>query len=791
MNQEHTDSQNHPDWVIAWDDDWQYPNITEKHAFDRIRELPLKLDNIRYLAFPWATYVDQKIKTPEASERLREALKKVSARLSPRDHVITVCQHISMDRIIDEMIEAGVNHVFWTHHVKPAHDKLSHKNISIRPFPLYPVQMIEDPVAGPEAMAVQRPWADRRYLFSFVGSHAPRYYLTQTRNHIIEHLGAHPKGLVVERKQWHYHKIVYEHQIFQNVGPDQELVDEAGSREFREALFQSVFSLCPSGSGPNSIRLWESIGAGAIPVILADTYVPPGDPELWKAAAVFCRETPEALKTLPYRLETIAADPRRLAAMHHAMRRLRLLYGPRSFVHDIQKLMIDLAGYPPRQLPMVQSDLLTKVRRHLTKQSSFSEQESLTLLRACSCELLLNHPNFSLRMSGNTPINRLITTARKTLPENHPAARHFDEALKQAQAQSAKVMGIDKRVKVCLLGPGVHNIPLRRVPFRRLFNNRIHFVEAPHEAHVLAASSERDLLENAQMLGPLMKEHPHIRVVVISEPPLVDVPPNGDPTQKERLFTHSDPPFAWRHLSHDTSRIFHFESIPYPLLTSYDLLPLYQRHLAHWSEMKTGELLEHWRRAPVHAAFFADRHEGKSRGKGDAVTGSTPFGTAVHGTYVAEKVVGGTVLRVGKGWDDDLSWEKVPQKHLGKFVTLDRRTRMVSGYEITHHIHHVSSNIFDALAVGAVPIYFASPEHRVFELVAPECMVNTFGLSSEEAARRISTFEPDTACAEAWLATAARLSRRFSDTPAVAAEQQRVVDACMEELEALLTPNLR
>ena len=40
---------------------------------------------------------------------------------------------------------------------------------------------------------------------------------------------------------------------------------------YNDYLLKSVFSLCPSGSGPNSIRLWESLGIGTIPVVLADT----------------------------------------------------------------------------------------------------------------------------------------------------------------------------------------------------------------------------------------------------------------------------------------------------------------------------------------------------------------------------------------------------------------------------------------------------------------------------------------------------------------------------------------
>ena len=47
--------------------------------------------------------------------------------------------------------------------------------------------------------------------------------------------------------------------------------------------------LCPSGSGPNSIRLWEALATGAIPIILSDTLDLPKH-ELWKNAVLYVKE---------------------------------------------------------------------------------------------------------------------------------------------------------------------------------------------------------------------------------------------------------------------------------------------------------------------------------------------------------------------------------------------------------------------------------------------------------------------------------------------------------------------
>ncbi len=85
--------------------------------------------------------------------------------------------------------------------------------------------------------------------------------------------------------------------------------------------------MCPSGSGPNSIRLWESLGFGCIPVLLSDTLRLPGTTEEWDEAIVRVPETREAVAALPARLEEIARDPDRLQRMQQAGRRLWVRYG--------------------------------------------------------------------------------------------------------------------------------------------------------------------------------------------------------------------------------------------------------------------------------------------------------------------------------------------------------------------------------------------------------------------------------------------------------------------------------
>ena len=70
---------------------------------------------------------------------------------------------------------------------------------------------------------------------------------------------------------WHFEKMVYSK--LQNVRKElnEDERQKLRGEKYNEILLDSRYTLCPSGSGPNSIRLWEALAIGSIPIILADT----------------------------------------------------------------------------------------------------------------------------------------------------------------------------------------------------------------------------------------------------------------------------------------------------------------------------------------------------------------------------------------------------------------------------------------------------------------------------------------------------------------------------------------
>ena len=312
---------------------WQRPNATEAYAAAQLTSQAMSPPG-SYLAFPWASWIDIARDNPAPQAPL-------AAAPSPQ-LVATAAQHIEMLQHVGLLRRCGITDLYWSH----ATSGLSHcQGLRIHPFPLYPVRCASHPTPVGLPSTVGLPLAERRWLYSFQGVYRPELYLTPVRQWILD-LPPRPDALLESRSEWHFEQAVYREQVHGQC-PDaarhSELAHEASS--YARTLQQSVFALCPSGSGPNSIRLWEALGYGAIPVILADSLALPGDPALWRQAALFVPETPAAVAGLPAQLESLRADPSRLQAMQAAGRLLWQRYGLPDFTADVRGLLADPDGF--------------------------------------------------------------------------------------------------------------------------------------------------------------------------------------------------------------------------------------------------------------------------------------------------------------------------------------------------------------------------------------------------------------------------------------------------------------
>jgi hypothetical protein len=382
--------------LLIYDANWQHPDITERHAFLQANKLLPKVPGILYFGFPWATLIERLNLKESSANILREAIKGVIPLLKAQKHVITVCQHKDLLQYQSLFAEAGITYVFWPHADQGQHCFPEYKRISVVPFPLAPIQMRGYQPAEAEG---------KKHLYAFIEPKNQDPDASKTSQLILHHLAGNRRGVVIACSQWDFENILGNHQMpAGTAAPHKERADGPAPIQSWRILGASLFSLCPSGPSPNSARLWESIGCGAIPVIFGDTHFLPGSKALWDQATVLFSERPEDILALPDRLETLAGDTALLERKRHAMEQLWMLYGPDFFIYDIYKLFLELAqeNIEIRDYrPTPSYGRLLTMASVINRCRNVGKAELDSFILGCSSRFIFDPPGFKKRLEDN------------------------------------------------------------------------------------------------------------------------------------------------------------------------------------------------------------------------------------------------------------------------------------------------------------------------------------------------------------------------------------------------------
>ena len=95
-------------------------------------------------------------------------------------------------------------------------------------------------------------WSERQYEFSFMGS----FITHPVRRRLYQMLKDRDDCFMEDTGGWHFEGSVEK---------------QAQNREkYIEILGNTKYSLCPRGTGPSTIRIWEAMAMGSCPIILSD-----------------------------------------------------------------------------------------------------------------------------------------------------------------------------------------------------------------------------------------------------------------------------------------------------------------------------------------------------------------------------------------------------------------------------------------------------------------------------------------------------------------------------------------
>lgn len=259
---------------------WQYPCATEKQAFENhlsIRHgehVKIEANEVNiYVPLPWATYVDKRGFPENYLGRIKTLIamyKKLAELNGFILKVHSVCQHIHWVRMLEKAQWLGITDFHISHKDSQSEgaQQEAGTSLTLHGWPLIAVNYVTpDRSEGME----RKPISEKRLLASFIGAHMP-HYRDDSRIKLFE--AAKECGrddvFVDLGNEWHFNKVVYEEQVL-NKEVEAHHIDEHHKKTFRynSILSDSKFSLCPEGAGPNTLRFWESIAVGSIPVIFS------------------------------------------------------------------------------------------------------------------------------------------------------------------------------------------------------------------------------------------------------------------------------------------------------------------------------------------------------------------------------------------------------------------------------------------------------------------------------------------------------------------------------------------
>ena len=194
----------------------------------------LKDQDINYIAVPWTQILNTHWLNFPNKQPIEYYLKILSKEKIDTKNNITVCQHDSYLRLKEYFTHLNITKVFAC----AIYDYDTMDDIEI--------------ISMPYINVFDFPKSEKNILVSFLGSVTHPVRESIKNNILAEN--------IIFRDTYH---------ITSNFFDEDKNKEEL---EYIDILSRSRFSLCPRGTNPNSMRLWESLAAGAIPVLISDNY---------------------------------------------------------------------------------------------------------------------------------------------------------------------------------------------------------------------------------------------------------------------------------------------------------------------------------------------------------------------------------------------------------------------------------------------------------------------------------------------------------------------------------------
>jgi len=339
-------------------------------------------------------------------------------------------------------------------------------------------------------------------------------------------------------------------------------------------------------------------------------------------------------------------------------------------------------------------------------------------------------------------------------------------------------------IRIYKTGAHINRSPLSYRALAALFEGSVRFVNTPAQADLFLFAHTMDLEDIPMNVCAAWRQNPR-PIVVLSEEPFWDTIWGKRPLQRDYIIDTRFGAVPVVQLNHHTSKIFAFDRIPYYLLTNHRFASAYAYHFRRNAARCAADWKAGFERRAVDVTFMAERrpesYHNVRFAEGDII------GLCAWRTELALGCRARNVERLGQSWQGGATRLTLQDWHLDKLVRLNRRARILSGVENTHQPDYITEKIFDAFALGARPLYFASPGHRMHGFnLPPDAWLNLYDLPVNAAVDAIDAAPFDAAFYEAYTEAQQRLEALFTSPALFVAERERLQKSVLEELTEVL-----
>lgn len=269
---------------------------------------------------------------------------------------------------------------------------------------------------------------------------------------------------------------------------------------------------------------------------------------------------------------------------------------------------------------------------------------------------------------------------------------------------------------------------------------------------------------------------PDQRLVLLSEEPFWDTVWGQAPQQRELQVDTPAGPLPVTQLNHQTSGIYDFDRIPYFLLTHHHFRTRYGVWFGRNARLSAQDWRRHFQQRAGRTAFVMARRR--------STRYEVPLCLCNQRTDVAEACT--HAVHLGQGWGETPPRQDLPDWHLDKLLRLDGHFGFVGAMENTLLPSYITEKIFDAWAVGAMPLYLADKDHRAHDLARPGSWVNLWDILPADSPAHLASIKMTAERLEAYAAQQADMAQLFATEAPMRAELERLRTALVADLSSVL-----